>query len=101
MREALPNRRNQESVAFDYESQHWIMSVGRYEDGRLAEVFISSNKSTSGMAAMARDAAVLISIALQHGVPAEGLRRSLTRDESNAPMSIAGRLLDELCGAVS
>lgn len=65
---------------------------------RVAEVFINCAKTTSAQAANARDAAILISLALQHGVTLDTLRHGLTRDQTyegkEPPSSIAGHALD-------
>ena len=50
------------------------------QDGRLAEIFIDASKPSNDAADDARDAAVAMSIALQHGTPLEAIRAALTRD---------------------
>ncbi|HMA70856.1 MAG TPA: hypothetical protein VKP67_05115 [Xanthobacteraceae bacterium] len=45
---------------------------------------------------MASDSAVLCSIALQHGVPVETLRRALMRDSQGKPSGPFGMVLDQL-----
>ena len=39
-RERLPDRREAELVDFEHEGRKWTVTVGRFADGRIAEVFI-------------------------------------------------------------
>jgi hypothetical protein len=48
-----------------------------------------------------RDAAVCLSIALQHGVPAEAIRSAVTRDSHGEPSGIVGAVLDLLHGGLA
>jgi hypothetical protein len=68
----------------------------RFTDGRLAEIFITNHKVGSDADAAAKDSAVVCSIALQHGVPAETIRNALLRDAQNNPSSPLGMALDIL-----
>jgi hypothetical protein len=97
MRRRLPNRRETESYLLP--GGDYTVSVGRYEDGAAAEVFISSRKPTSDGAAHARDGAVLISLALQHGVPLEDLRGAITRLHDGSAATVIGAALDLIAGA--
>lgn len=100
-REDLPARRACETITFNFRNLSYDLSVGRFEDGRLAEVFIACSKSTSPSAADARDACVLISVACQFGASPEALRKAITRVEDNVlgkieevPAGIGGAILD-------
>jgi hypothetical protein len=62
----------------------------------LAEVFLSSAKPGSATEAIARDAAVTVSIALQFGVPIEMIRAALTKDHDGGPATLLGAALDAL-----
>lgn len=94
MREALPNRREIETFRFEHAGIKHHCSVSRYEDGRLSEVFIDCGKVNSAVQTMARDGAILISLALQHGCPVETLRHAMTRDDESCPSTPLGKLLD-------
>jgi len=50
------------------------------------------------MEAIARDAAVLLSIAIQHHVPLDILRHAITREQDGSASSIIGKVVDELSG---
>ena len=43
------------------------MQIGRFPDGVLAEVFLDAAKPSSALDAFSADAAILISLLLQHG----------------------------------
>jgi hypothetical protein len=57
------------------------VTCGYYPDGRLGEVFISTNKIGSAAEAIARDGAILLSLALQHGCSLETMAHAITREE--------------------
>ena len=61
--------------------------VGRFGDGRIAELFMNTAKHGTSLDVNARDAAVAASLLLQHGCPVETLRRALT---SNGDGSASG-----------
>jgi hypothetical protein len=95
-RERLPNRRATETIELEHAGFRFLASVGRFHDGRLAEVFISSPKSGSDMAAAARDASIVASIAFQFGVPPAVIRHGLGRNSDGSAASPLGTLLDKL-----
>jgi ribonucleoside-diphosphate reductase alpha chain len=68
-RERLPDRRDAELINFECAGRRWTATIGRFGDGRLAEVFLHAPKD-SPLLAMSQDAAILASIALQYGAPA-------------------------------
>jgi len=106
-REALPNRRHSESFEMQWGGQNttFQVSLGYYQDRRIGEVFISGAKAGSDLDATARDGAILLSLALQHGVPLEVIRHAITRNHDNTPSTIIGavvdRIGDEECSSVS
>jgi hypothetical protein len=95
-RERLPNRRECESFEFRYAGMAFICSAGFYPDGRIAEIFLSSHKPGSPIEAIARDAAVTVSIALQFGVPIETIHSALTKDHDGSAATVLGAALDKL-----
>lgn len=99
-RERLPNRRQSEVFSFEHRGMRFHGSVSWF-DGldacrRPAEVFLDASKPGSPMQAMARDAAVIASLALQHGCDIETMRAALTRDDDEDPAGPLGQLLDIL-----
>jgi len=98
-RERLPNRRPCESLSFTHSGMDYIASVGRYDDGRLAEIFITNHKVGSDADAAAKDSALVCSLALQYGVPVETIRKALLRDVRGNPSSPLGAALDRIAQA--
>ena len=50
----------------------------------------------SDLEATARDAAIVLSIAVQYGVPLEPIRHAVTRNADGSPSSIIGAVLERL-----
>ena len=97
-REKLPNRRLNETFGFELDGLRYTASVGRYADGRAAEVFLSNHKAGSQAGAIARDAAIILSFALQYGVPLDEVRKALLRDGQGRASTPIGAALDLLAG---
>jgi hypothetical protein len=97
-REALPNRRYCETfdVEFGGFNRNHTITAGYYPDGRIGEVFINGGKSGEQVESIARDGAVLLSLALQYGTPMETIAKTLTRDSSGVPGTIVGAVVDAL-----
>jgi ribonucleoside-diphosphate reductase alpha chain len=49
------------------------------DDGQPREIFLSAGKEGSTLNALLADAAVALSVALQHGIPAAALAKSVAR----------------------
>lgn len=95
-RELLPARRSAESFDFHVGQVRYTATLGYYDDGRLGEVFLCGPKAGTDLENNARDAAVMASIALQHGAGVDVLRHGLSRDEGEGALTPIGRLLDML-----
>jgi hypothetical protein len=78
-RARLPSRRQHEVYRFESYGQIYVGGVGRYPDGRVAELFVNAAKSGSMVEALAQDAAIVASLALQHGCPVDVLRHAIDR----------------------
>src|SRR5262245_55552188 len=98
VRERLPNRRLSETLAFEWNSLIYLATVSHFQDGRLAEIFISNSKAGSHSDSACKNAAVVCSIALQHGVPIEVIRHALLRDPRGIAASPLGCALDLVAG---
>lgn len=72
------------------------MSVGCYADGRIGEIFITAGHANSALDALASDAAIAISFALQHGASLDGIRRAMKRNGNGHPSSPIGAALDRI-----
>lgn len=119
MRERLPHRRECACIELEHvwspattqeTREPLLVTIGRYPDGRVGEVFIDSLAEARGKLAqrtldLHKDVAVLISIAMQHGASVDELRAAVGRGEVNVmgtmrslPATIAGTVLDALAG---
>jgi hypothetical protein len=97
-RERLPNRRYSESFTFELSGLHFTATVSRYSDGRIGELFLNNHKSGNQSDTNARDGAILLSFALQHGADINAIRKALCRDGAGHPLSPIGKALDLLAG---
>ncbi len=78
-RTLLPNRRPSVTQTLEVANQFVNATVGFDEHGRPREIFLMAGKEGSLLNSMLADAAVAISVALQHGVPASALAKSVGR----------------------
>ncbi len=85
MRQRLPNRRLSETFALQSDGITYAASISRFDDGRVGEVFLTTNKHGSAADTAARDAAIAASIALQYGADIETIRKALCRDGKGNP----------------
>jgi hypothetical protein len=76
----------------------YTAGLGYFDDGRLAEIFLNAEKTGSAIETVDRDASVIASLALQHGVPPEIIRRALTRNGDGSASGALCTLLDPLAG---
>ena len=78
-RARLPNRRRSEVETLVVHGQTFEACVGFDADHTPREVFLNGGKEGSQFDAMLSDAAILISVALQWGVPVDALVKSVGR----------------------
>ena len=98
-RERLRNRRRSETFTLELHGLHYVASFSRFDDGRVAEVFLQDHKPGSQSDSNARDAAVAASLALQFGCPLDVLRRALLRDAHGNASTPLGAALDVIAAA--
>lgn len=91
---SLPNRRYAETFDINCLGSVYTVQVGYYPDGRVGEVFINSIRVGSQADINARDAAVLLSLAIQHGISPEDLLGSLTHDANGDPEGVVGIIVE-------
>jgi hypothetical protein len=96
MRQVLPQRRAAETFNVRFWNQPFTVTVGFYAEGTPGEIFIDGGKTGQDMQSTARDAAVVLSLALQHGTPIETIRHAVTRSDSGEAASILGVIVDML-----
>ena len=112
-RHRLPSRRPSETRTLEVAGQAFRATIGfDPKDGQPRELFLSGGKSGSMLDALLGDVAVVVSVALQHGVPATALAKSISRvpvsplaptdlatamsPKHTAPASVIGAALDLL-----
>jgi ribonucleoside-diphosphate reductase alpha chain len=100
MRTSLPNRRAHEVLKFQHWGLSYIVGLGRAdENAPVTEVFLNSGKSGEQAQTLARDSAVLLSLALQHGTPIATMQKAITRNADGTPSGPIGQLLDIIAKA--
>jgi hypothetical protein len=67
-RRRLPHRRGAVALDIEHAGHRYRMHVGYFPDGAVGEIFLDAIKQNSMLDAFAADAAILISLLLQHGV---------------------------------
>jgi hypothetical protein len=95
-RERLPNKRRNRTGSYAHGGADFTMTAGYYPDGRPGEIFINAGLANSALDALASDAAIAISFALQHGADVAAMRIAMKRDARGAPSSPIGAALDLL-----
>jgi hypothetical protein len=93
-RARLPNRRAAEGFVLRHGGAEFCVSVGRYDDGRPAELFVDGMKSGTDLRESLRDAALLASLALQYGCPLAVIAGAVQRDGEGRPLSVVGAVVD-------
>ena len=99
-RQRLPNRREQVTESIAVGNAAYEVSVGFDPESQPKEVFLTGAKAGTDMAFILADAAVVISIALQHGVPVTLFAEAVSRvpDTFEGPAtraaSVIGAALD-------
>jgi hypothetical protein len=95
-RERLPNKRACETIAFERDGSQYQMTVGYYPDGRPGEIFLNHDRSDSLLDVLTSDAAILASLALQHGCTLETIAHALKRDSRGVAASPIGVAVDQV-----
>lgn len=95
-RDRLPNRRACETISFGHGGADFTMTAGHYDDGRIGEIFINAGHANSALDALASDAAIAISFAIQHGADLTLIRSAMKRNSQGEPSSPIGAALDRL-----
>jgi hypothetical protein len=95
-RARLPNRRPAETIGFEHAGARYQLTAGFHTDGSLGEVFLNHARSDSLLDALAHDAAIVVSLALQFGCPLEVITHALKRDTQGTAASPLGAALDRI-----
>lgn len=76
LRTRMKDRRAHWLFRFECDGQSYTGGIGWFEDGRIAEVFINGTKVGT---AAETNAAIVASLALQHGCSVETIQHALAR----------------------
>jgi hypothetical protein len=98
-RRRLANRRNSTTFGIESQGLAFTVTVSSFDNGELAEVFITNHRASSGAGIMASDAAIAASLALQYGCPVETLRKALARDSQGRASGPLGCALDMIAAS--
>ena len=96
-RQTLPARRQSETVHLVHRGVEHTFGVSRFDDGRVAEVFaaIYYGKGVDAET-YARDASIILSLALQYGTPLDTIWGAMTRDHLGKPVTLIGAIVERL-----
>jgi hypothetical protein len=97
-RKRLPNRRASENFTFELDGLHFTATVSRFSDGRIAEMFLNNTKIGNQSDTNARDAAIVLSFALQYGADISAICKALCRDSEGRPLGPLTAALDLIVG---
>jgi hypothetical protein len=95
-RERLPNRRPCTTFAFELNGLHYQATIGFFPDNRPGEIFLNQDHSDSLADVLASDAAIAVSLALQHGCSIKTMKHALKRNSQGEPSSPIGTALDRI-----
>jgi ribonucleoside-diphosphate reductase alpha chain len=73
-RKRLPGHRPHELIDFVHDGFLYTVGIGRFVDGRLAEIFINAGIAGTAIETYARDTAIAVNLPLQHGRSLENIR---------------------------
>lgn len=94
-RQTLPQRRAHDAINFRHWNIEYTAGFGRAAvGGPIQEVFLNCGKTGGQSDTLARDSAVILSIALQYGVPLDAMAHAITRNIDGTPTGPIGALLD-------
>ena len=91
-RTRLLNRRPQISTEIVFGGQLWTLSCGFDDGGKVRELFLFTTLGGSDIEALVDDAAIMISLLLQHGLSIRDLARHLGRQGIDATAPAASLL---------
>jgi len=96
VRRRLADRRPAETFELEVGGQRYTCTVGRYPDGRLAELFIGSPRTNSAADIAARDAAILVSLLFQHNCAAATIAHAMSRNADGTAAGVIGTAVDKI-----
>jgi hypothetical protein len=98
-RRRLSDRRSSENFTFTIDGLKFTATISRFDNGKISELFLNNHKAGNQSDTNARDAAIILSFALQHGADLDEIRRALCRDSNGKALGPIGAALDLLARA--
>lgn len=95
-RERLPNRCPNETQEFERDGIRITMTVGFRRDGEVGEIFLNADRADSMLDVLMSDAAIIASLALQHGASLRQIAHAIKRDRFGIASSPIGAALDRI-----
>lgn len=95
-RDILPNRRLSENLEFERDGSRYRMTVGYHPSGEVGEIFLNADRAESLLDVLVNDAAILVSLCLQHGVTLAKITHAVKRDKLGLASSPIGAALDRI-----
>ena len=87
----LRDRRELETIAIEHEGQRFKVGLGREDvDSPVVEVWLNAQKVNSPIDVLASDGAILVSMLIQYGCPAEEIIKSMKHNSDGKPASPLG-----------
>lgn len=105
IRQRLENRRPSERIPFEHNGKRGEIRVGFPVEVRAdgiaiaeqpGELFIIYGMVGSDVEAAARDAGLILSIAMQHGIDLRTFAISITRGDDGRPASVTGAAIEKI-----
>jgi hypothetical protein len=100
-RQRLPNKRASETFDIEVAGLRYKATISRFDDGGLAEVFVSNHKAGNASDVAARDAGILVSLCLQHGCDVTTISHALSRNTDGTASGVIGAVLDKILAGES
>jgi hypothetical protein len=94
----LPNRRRAISFDIEHVGLRYKATVGFFDNGAPAEIFLSNHRAGNASDVAARDGGILVSLLLQHHCPIQMIARALTRNPDGSASGVIGAVIDRIAG---
>ena len=97
-RQRLPNWRPCEIIGLTFRGARYSLLIGRFQDSSVAEAFVKPRKVAGDHAEDSRDVGIIISTALQSGVPLDTMCTDISHvwRAHDSPTCLMGHVLDPL-----
>lgn len=92
-RSMFRNRRDGESFSFEHDGLKYHAICNRFGNGQIGEIFVDAGKVGSTAHTIAKECAVLFSLARQYGTPMEVIRAALPLLHDGSPAGPLGMAL--------